>query len=120
MRCQIHLDNESNSAAGVVVSCKIPILATRVRFPGGARSAFLFPPILREGLTNPLPLETFTTFNFYEDFYFIIHCENIRIWRGKTISKDKKASPEIVNPYVCPVGDIPDVGGRAPAHLINL
>ena len=23
-------------AAGVVVSCKIPILATRVRFPGGA------------------------------------------------------------------------------------
>ncbi len=25
-----------NSAAGVVVSCKIPILATRVRFPGGA------------------------------------------------------------------------------------
>jgi hypothetical protein len=24
------------SAAGVVVSCKIPILATRVRFPGGA------------------------------------------------------------------------------------
>ncbi len=27
---------DSNSAAGVVVSCKIPILATRVRFPGGA------------------------------------------------------------------------------------
>ena len=25
-----------NGAAGVVVSCKIPILATRVRFPGGA------------------------------------------------------------------------------------
>ena len=25
-------------AAGVVVSCKIPILATRVRFPGGAGS----------------------------------------------------------------------------------
>ena len=24
-------------AAGVVVSCKIPILATRVRFPGGAQ-----------------------------------------------------------------------------------
>ena len=29
-------------AAGVVVSCKIPILATRVRFPGGARLFFLF------------------------------------------------------------------------------
>ena len=28
-------------AAGVVVSCKIPILATRVRFPGGAGLAFL-------------------------------------------------------------------------------
>ena len=26
------------STAGVVVSCKIPILATRVRFPGGART----------------------------------------------------------------------------------
>ena len=26
----------SCSVAGVVVSCKIPILATRVRFPGGA------------------------------------------------------------------------------------
>lgn len=25
-----------DSTAGVVVSCKIPILATRVRFPGGA------------------------------------------------------------------------------------
>lgn len=31
----------NNGAAGVVVSCKIPILATRVRFPGGAR-VFLF------------------------------------------------------------------------------
>ena len=29
-------------AAGVVVSCKIPILATRVRFPGGARLFFSF------------------------------------------------------------------------------
>ena len=28
--------------AGVVVSCKIPILATRVRFPGDA--ALVFPP----------------------------------------------------------------------------
>ena len=27
-------------AAGVVVSCKIPILATRVRFPGGANDFF--------------------------------------------------------------------------------
>ena len=26
----------ASRAAGVVVSCKIPILATRVRFPGGA------------------------------------------------------------------------------------
>ena len=37
----------SNSAAGVVVSCKIPILATRVRFPGGAGFSFsgvFFPP----------------------------------------------------------------------------
>lgn len=31
------------SAAGVVVSCKIPILATRVRFPGGAAVILLFP-----------------------------------------------------------------------------
>ena len=30
------------SAAGVVVSCKIPILATRVRFPGGAFSFYVF------------------------------------------------------------------------------
>ena len=29
-------------AAGVVVSCKIPILATRVRFPGGALVIFLY------------------------------------------------------------------------------
>ena len=29
-------------AAGVVVSCKIPILATRVRFPGDAGFKFLF------------------------------------------------------------------------------
>ena len=28
----------AKGAAGVVVSCKIPILATRVRFPGGAHS----------------------------------------------------------------------------------
>ena len=28
------------SAAGVVVSCKIPILATRVRFPGDAHLFF--------------------------------------------------------------------------------
>ena len=28
------------STAGVVVSCKIPILATRVRFPGGALTPF--------------------------------------------------------------------------------
>ena len=35
----------TSSAASVVVSCKIPILATRVRFPGGAFSfsIFLFP-----------------------------------------------------------------------------
>ncbi len=42
------------SAAGVMVSCKIPILVTRVRFPGGAililnfdvviYDFFLFPP----------------------------------------------------------------------------
>ena len=30
-------------AAGVVVSCKIPILATRVRFPGGASKNYYFP-----------------------------------------------------------------------------
>ena len=29
-------------AAGVVVSCKIPILATRVRFPGGAKTYIAF------------------------------------------------------------------------------
>ena len=29
-------------AAGVVVSCKIPILATRVRFPGDANIFFIF------------------------------------------------------------------------------
>ena len=28
----------AKGAASVVVSCKIPILATRVRFPGGADS----------------------------------------------------------------------------------
>ena len=36
------------SAAGVVVSCKIPILATRVRFPGGA-SKLLFLVVLTMG-----------------------------------------------------------------------
>ena len=36
-------DNDLNvGTASVVVSCKIPILATRVRFPGSARS-FFFP-----------------------------------------------------------------------------
>ena len=30
---------ECQSVAGVVVSCKIPILVTRVRFPGGALTA---------------------------------------------------------------------------------
>ena len=30
------------SAAGVVVSCKIPILVTRVRFPGGAFALYSF------------------------------------------------------------------------------
>ncbi|XP_071671471.1 methyltransferase-like 26 isoform X1 [Patagioenas fasciata] len=49
----------ASRAAGVVVSCKIPILATRVRFPGGARfftSLFTFfyapreaPPAVRGG-----------------------------------------------------------------------
>ena len=31
----------SHCAAGVVVSCKIPILASRVRFPGGALSFYI-------------------------------------------------------------------------------
>ena len=31
-----------DGVAGVVVSCKIPILATRVRFPGGAFSFYVF------------------------------------------------------------------------------
>ncbi len=31
---------ECHGVAGVVVSCKIPILATRVRFPGDARFFF--------------------------------------------------------------------------------
>ena len=31
---------ECQSVAGVVVSCKIPILATRVRFPGDANLFF--------------------------------------------------------------------------------
>ena len=35
----------TRSAAGVVVSCKIPILVTRVRFPGGA----LVPEMLLNG-----------------------------------------------------------------------
>ena len=37
--CDKHIKRSSQSracAASVVVSCKIPILATRVRFPGGA------------------------------------------------------------------------------------
>ena len=32
----ITVPQNSHGTAGVVVSCKIPILATRVRFPGGA------------------------------------------------------------------------------------
>ena len=41
-------------AAGVVVSCKIPILATRVRFPGGA------------------------VLNFYKNFYIDILIETVK------------------------------------------
>ena len=37
LKCNLHC---LGSAAGVVVSCKIPILATRVRFPGGANDFF--------------------------------------------------------------------------------
>ena len=33
---------ECQSVAGVVVSCKIPILATRVRFPGDAQLFYPF------------------------------------------------------------------------------
>ena len=37
--CLVFVQNKGikHSAAGVVVSCKIPILATRVRFPGDAQ-----------------------------------------------------------------------------------
>ena len=42
--CRGGLSMHSRSTSGVVVSCKIPILATRVRFPAGAqRSAIYFP-----------------------------------------------------------------------------
>ena len=44
--CLVFVQNKGikHSAAGVVVSCKIPILATRVRFPGGAT---VFLPVVR-------------------------------------------------------------------------
>ena len=35
-KTKLSLSAYDNGAASVVVSCKIPILATRVRFPGGA------------------------------------------------------------------------------------
>ena len=41
---------ECHSVAGVVVSCKIPILATRVRFPGDAHVFFN-----SQGLSSKLP-----------------------------------------------------------------
>ena len=38
----ICISEASTGTAGVVVSCKIPILATRVRFPGSARFFYFF------------------------------------------------------------------------------
>ena len=48
MFCKFNL-HSLGGAAGVVVSCKIPILATRVRFPGDAH---LFFPLW---LSNKIP-----------------------------------------------------------------
>ena len=47
-------EGQIQGTAGVVVSCKIPILATRVRFPGSAK--MFFPPKLSNliAIGNPI------------------------------------------------------------------
>ena len=65
--------SQTPSAAGVVVSCKIPILATRVRFPGGA--SFFYPP----GLLKILP-EYFYKLTIIEVKILKIHLVYIYIY----------------------------------------
>ena len=65
-------------AAGVMVSCKIPILATRVRFPGGA--------------------------NFFTEIIIIITVDNqtTRIYE-KTKNTKLHCCSLLASPLLCPV-----------------
>ena len=87
----------SSSAAGVVVSCKIPILATRVRFPAGAQRAAIYFLTPSWNTAAAVGIESFPSkgsmgmrFSFLFPFFFLL-------WTRSAFSNSSSSPPPLLN-----------------------